>query len=488
MADLKTVAADVIRRRILKTGMIETNRLVTSAGTSAWDSLIQNDSVCLGSVGRWRFVFGGSPNTGCATPRCADWLGRNSEAGNRRRAGDDNTRAACAPLSTASLRLRFSLSRRFSLIRRSFVSLTLVFGVVASTAGSEIDPRGSQFIGWRSVSSFTTTPGSRPGEIVLTSPEIIARIDWNELVASWNTANSADNQLTVEVRAIHPDHTTKYYTLGRWSSDPVRHPRESVLHQKDDDGDVATDTLVLKRPCRRLQIRLTLGSSTRPKSTLKFLGLNLFNSSVAPPALPPNRAAWGKSLPVTERSQMVYPDGKELCSPTTVSMLMAYWAQKLKRPELDRGVPNVAKEVYDPNWPGTGNWPFNTAYAGSFPGMRAYVTRFSDVSELEDWIARGIPVGVSVSYDLLRGKAEAGNGHLIVCVGFTKEGDVIVNDPGTTLNVRKTFPRKNLIAAWAYSHNTVYLIYPTNARIPTDRFGHWNSKTSRQRIEYQKRR
>jgi hypothetical protein len=110
--------------------------------------------------------------------------------------------------------------------------------------------------------------------------------------------------------------------------------------------------------------------------------------------------------------------------------------------------------------------------------MRAYIARFSDVSELEDWIAAGIPVVCSVSYRLLKGleKPEA-SGHIVVCVGFTKEGDVIMNDPWAHLEkgekVRKTFLRKDLIAGWGHSHNTVYLIYPEGAKLPADRFGHW---------------
>jgi hypothetical protein len=156
-------------------------------------------------------------------------------------------------------------------------------------------------------------------------------------------------------------------------------------------------------------------------------------------------------------------------------MIMTYWSHALNRPELDRDVPEIVKELYDSNWHGAGNWPFNMAYAGSFTGMRAYVSRFSDVSELEDWIAAGLPVGLSVCYDRLRGKGPGPNGHLVVCVGFTKDGDVIINDPGTSKNVRKTFPRKNLIYAWANSHNAVYLIYPEDAHLPVDRFGHWDS-------------
>ena len=66
------------------------------------------------------------------------------------------------------------------------------------------------------------------------------------------------------------------------------------------------------------------------------------------------------------------------------------------------------------------------------------------------------------------------DGHLVVCVGFTSAGDVIVNDPGTRQQIRHIVPRENLVRAWAPSHNTVYLIYPDGMAIPSDRFGHWN--------------
>ena len=180
---------------------------------------------------------------------------------------------------------------------------------------------------------------------------------------------------------------------------------------------------------------------------------------------------------------MAYPNGKVICSPTTVSMIMGYWAQKMHRSEIDRPVPEVVAAVYDTNWKGTGNWVFNTAYAGSFPGMRAYVTRMTDLAELEDWISAGLPVGLSLCYDRLRGKGSGPNGHLVVCVGFTEQGDPIINDPGMRENVRKVFPRKNLIHAWAYSRNAAYLIYPENVTVPGDRFGHWHSWTSTKRIK-----
>jgi hypothetical protein len=119
--------------------------------------------------------------------------------------------------------------------------------------------------------------------------------------------------------------------------------------------------------------------------------------------------------------------------------------------------------------------------AGSFEGMRAYVTRFSDISEMEDWIAAGIPVIISAPWHLLSpGRADTGNGHLTVCIGFTETGDVVINDPATNLQkgqqVRHIYKRADVITAWHESRNTVYLIYPETAQIPPDPFGHWDSQ------------
>jgi hypothetical protein len=354
----------------------------------------------------------------------------------------------------------------------SFLCLTLM-----NSQSETIDARGLQFIAFPSVSKFSSSTGAQANETVLTSPEITTRIPWDELIASWNAETPTAAYLKIEVRALYPEHPTKWFTMGLWSGDPAQHPRESVRQQQDDDGTVDTDTLLLKQAARRVQVRLTLGGSRKPK--IKFLGLSLLDTRAQPEPLPPNRAAWGKTIEVPERSQMAYENGGVLCSPTTVSMLLSYWSRRLKRPELDQDVPEVAKGVFDPKWVGTGNWVFNTAYAGSLRGMRAYTTRLSDVAELEDWVARGIPVGLSVCYNRLRGQSREPSGHLVVCVGFTENGDVVINDPGTSQNVRKVFPRANLVDAWAYSKNAVYLIYPAATHLPPDRFGHWDSPTAR---------
>lgn len=351
--------------------------------------------------------------------------------------------------------------------------------ISARAAEDKADARGRQFLGLDSVSSFAETNGANPGERILTSPIIQARINFNEVIVSWNAETPENSYLVIEARALESSAITKYYKLGLWSANPAGHPRQSVSKQKDADGDVLTDVLVLHHAANRIQLRLTLGGDKDQKPTLKFLGLCMSDTTASPEPLPPDRRAWDKLIAVPERSQMIYPNGKTLCSPTTVSMILGYWAGILKRSELDHQVPEIADAIYDSQWKGTGNWPFNMAYAGSLQGMRAYVARLSDISELEAWIAAGIPIGLSVDYDRLRAKGPGPNGHLVACVGFTKDGDPIINDPGTTEHVRKVFPRQNLVYAWAASRNTVYLVYPEDRTTPEDPFGHWDSATTR---------
>lgn len=367
---------------------------------------------------------------------------------------------------------------------QALIAATLfIVATPARVVSADFDARGGQFIGLTDLRDFKVASGTTPSEKIYTSREIATRIPWNELIASWNVDMPKDSYLRVEARAVYPDHTTKYFVMSLWSSDPAKYPRECVKHQKDDDGDVDTDTLVLKRTAQRLQLRLTMGGDAKQLPKIRFLGLHVLDNTAKPSPLPPNRAAWGKTLPVPERSQMAYEGGEVWCSPATLSMLLTFWSERLKRPDLARDVPEIVEGVYDKQWGGTGNWVLNTAYAGSFRGLRAYVTRMSDVAELEDWVAHGMPVGLSLCYNRLRGKSRQASGHLVVCVGFTKDGDPIINDPGTRQNVRKVFPRANLVDAWEYSKNAAYIILPEKATPPKDRFGHWNSSTSWQRAK-----
>jgi Peptidase_C39 like family len=365
------------------------------------------------------------------------------------------------------------------MFKRFHVGLLLAVAILTGCKSVSLSHQ-SQFSRFASVENFSnfTRSQNKNGETVLRSPKINSPIPWNELIVSWNADAPAGTFLKIEAAASGREHETKFYTLAHWSPDGKTFSRTSVRGQKDNDGNVDTDTLVLNETSHAAQIRVTLGGTNGAMPALKFLGLAFANTKIPLKPRAPNRAAWGKIISTPEHSQHGYPNAKGWCSPTSLSMVLARWAEVLQRPEMNLTVPEVAARVYDTDFKGTGNWPFNTAFAGSFPGMRSYVTRLDDLSEVEAWIAAGIPVILSARWDwLLPGRPLDKDGHLIVCVGFTKNGDVVINDPATRLEngeaVRRIYKRADVIRSWTKSHQAVYLVYPVGEKIPRNRFGHW---------------
>src|SRR5579872_2579397 len=98
----------------------------------------------------------------------------------------------------------------------------------------------SHFTGITDFKPFAATQNTN-GETILLSPQIKPSAEWNELVVSWNATAPAGSYLKVETRATRANHTTKFYTLGRWSPDDQAFPRASVGGQQNADGDVHTD-------------------------------------------------------------------------------------------------------------------------------------------------------------------------------------------------------------------------------------------------------
>jgi len=338
----------------------------------------------------------------------------------------------------------------------------------------------SRFAGFEHFSNFACTTNEN-GERVLLSPVIPAHIEWNQSILSWNAEAPAGTYIRVEAKAISDRVTTKFYTMANWSPDGKIFPRSSVRDQQDADGTVDTDTMLLKHTADAAQIRVTLGGTNGALPELRFVGINFANTTAPLTVRPPNHEAWGKIITTPEHSQHGYPNEKGWCSPTSLSMVLSRWAGILHRPEMDLTVPQVAASVYDASFDGTGNWPFNTAFAGSFHGMRAYVTRLDDISEVEDWIAAGLPVVLSARWDWLQdGRPLDSEGHLIVCIGFTADGDVVINDPATRLDkgesVRHIYKRANVVHSWTKSHNVVYLVYPESTEIPPNKYGQWLSR------------
>jgi hypothetical protein len=270
---------------------------------------------------------------------------------------------------------------------------------------------------------------------------------------------------------------TKDYDFGVWAFDQgtvVRHSRD---RQEDEQGRVFTDTLSLKKKADALRMTVWLFSSKPGVSPrVRALTAAMTDTARMPQEDPSDKSAWGKVLDVPGRSQMLYPpEGGAWCSPTSTSMILAYWAKQLGREDLVVPVPVAAAHTYDKVYQGTGNWPFNTAYAAALGdgALHGMVVRFDSFSQVERLIAQGIPVSISIAFkkDKLTGAPmSSSDGHLIVVKGFSPEGDVICNDPAfpSDETVHVTYKRQELLDAWNHSRRSAYVLWPSGTALPPD--------------------
>jgi uncharacterized protein YvpB len=296
-------------------------------------------------------------------------------------------------------------------------------------------------------------------------------------VPSWNARTPSGTWLQMEMRVRSGGSWTRWWDMGVWATGMDTTKRHSVDGQRAGDWRVLTDTLQSIGPlyADAYQYRLTLlskrkGRTPRVRAIYVTASNSYRNGEVLVGA---NETLWGKDLSVPARSQMIYPNGGEVwCSPTSLTMVMAYWANKAGTPSLNQEVPTVARGTYDYGYRGNGNWPFNTAYAASY-GLKASVNRFSSLGQVERWIAKGVPVIASISWGrgrLTGAPIPASSGHLLVIRGFTEAGNVIVNDPaaGSNSGVRRIYQRDEFHRAWfkSGSGGVAYLMRPESWPVP----------------------
>ena len=312
-------------------------------------------------------------------------------------------------------------------------------------------------------------------EDVLLSPPEEPGFPVYECIPSWNADVPAGSWLEIGLRARIEGRWTRWYDLGSWSPGSCPVARRSVGGQKDEAGEVATDTLKLFFPASALQARARLCS---PKASARPLlrAFSLAYSGLRPKTFEPSGEPGlrGRIIEgVPKRSQMVFPDGGiSWCSPVSAAMVLGYWTIGAFPTKTDIRI--AAADTYDEEYGGCGNWSFSVAYAGG-PGMEAYVVRFSCLNELEPWIAAGVPVVISVSWNEAEGRRltgaplEKSSGHLTVLVGFDAEGNPVMNEPAapSDAEVRRVFDRKELEARWLEaSGGAAYLIYPEGHSVP----------------------
>ena len=333
------------------------------------------------------------------------------------------------------------------------------------------------------------------------SPQVSLDFAATELILSWNAQTPAGTALLVEARVRSDVGWSDWLAFGLWASnDPDEGAplhRTTIADQKVESGHVAADTFVSSalHPFTAWQLRLTAlragdaGDADDSAWPVATLAGGVASAIDIAPDEPASRALLpARELSVPAYSQRLHRDafpqwdggGQSWCSPTSTTMVLAFWGVAPSATEAAWVGPSVRAEVvrgvravFDADYGGAGNWAFNSAYAAS-RGLRAYVTRLRDLTEAEQFIAAGIPLVASTKFtaEELTGAGYSVAGHLMVIVGFTAAGDVIVNDPNSHAidsddAVRSVFRRDEFERVWLGNDGgLVYVMHPVEVAAP----------------------
>jgi len=325
-----------------------------------------------------------------------------------------------------------------------------------------------------------------------TSAWVITRFPFSQLIPSWSADTPAGSWIEVEIQArTAGGRETRWWRMGVWAYGDETIRRTSVNGQSDADGIVETDTFktrVEKMTAYRARVTLSRSAAASASPMVRRISALVSDTRSYTPRYPsPRYTDRATELAVPRYSQEIhagqFPEydggGEAWCSPTSTEMVVEYWNKRPTADELawvgphaDPQVDYAARFTYDAAYGGTGNWPFNTAYASRY-GLSARVIQLGSLNDAERYILAGVPLVASISH--ARGALpgflnnDGTNGHLLVVIGFTASGDVIANDPAATSNatVRRVYGREAFERAWiGGSGGVVYLIATPNTFIP----------------------
>lgn len=341
--------------------------------------------------------------------------------------------------------------------------------------------------------AITLGPGTTVG--TWTSGDFRPGFAISQIVTSWQAATPGHAWIEMHLSVHVVDHWSKWYVMGRWAFTAAAIQRTSVSGQDDADGAISVDTyLSATSPADAYRLQVVLHGDGTGVPTVRQVAATASNPLPPATTTSPTTIASTVELPVPAYSQYVhngeYPQfgggGEAWCSPTSTEMVVEYWGAGPTHADLqalppdpafdqhgrvDASVDWAAIHTFDLDFNGTGNWPFNAAYAAHY-GLDGSVRQFDSVREIEGWIKLGVPLVVSINWDNtssdptrhLDGSSIARTaGHLMVVVGITGSGDVIANDPASPNDaaVRHVYRRDQFEYRWqAASAGTAYLIKP----------------------------
>lgn len=289
---------------------------------------------------------------------------------------------------------------------------------------------------------------------------------FTEMLPSWNVTTPAGTgvRFFVRVRDAENHEWSPWLYVGNWGS-PAAVDR-AELTTEFTGGKVDIDTVKLSRPANAWQMRAALeapdGSIATPRirrMSIVYSGRTsnqkIIHELLSP--VPASPAGVEIDLPVPYRAQHDTPEEMrhQVCSPTSVTMVLAYWGKDIPTEQNCRAIWDSEYGLY-------GNWNRAVARAGEL-GFDAWLTRFRNWQQVRATLATGQPIIASIRFnegEFPSSVLNSTDGHLIVIRGMTAGGDAICNDPANReRGNRAIYKADELGRAWFGHGGVAYIIH-----------------------------
>ena len=141
--------------------------------------------------------------------------------------------------------------------------------------------------------------------------------------------------------------------------------------------------------------------------------------------------------------------GKDICSPTTVSMILKSYSIAVDPYQF-------ALSTYDNYHKMFGVWPRVVQNAAEY-GLDGAVTRYRTWSDAKKILEKGGRIAMSVGLPI------SSAGHLLMLAGFSSDGMPIVHDPGKSAGESYVYDKATVSQAWFSKGGVAYTFYPVGS-------------------------
>ncbi|MBD3231976.1 hypothetical protein GF322_04955 [Candidatus Dependentiae bacterium] len=291
--------------------------------------------------------------------------------------------------------------------------------------------------------------------------QVHAKKPFDEIIVSWNSFRPRKGQYSFWI-SLHHNYWSNWYKIAEWgvkNQQTFVNTRNPCVHLKH-------VRMILNRGKKANSFRIkVVAEKGADLKNLKALfacvsNMNKFKIDKGNITLP---AICLKGIVPQSQMNLKHPRFRDLCSPTSLSMMINYFSNNSIN--LESYIPEFAQLVLDQCYLDIyGNWILNVAQAfDSLKGKKYFrVERLNNFNHLYSFLKKKIPVAVSVRGFLNGGAKSYENGHFILVVGWSlRKQRVLCIDPAfqDNSNTLRAYRIVDFLQAWGTSRNLSYIVF-----------------------------